>query len=344
MPERVDLRIDGSTYRAWSDVEIHREIDSSSTVTFTAPFEPDRESFRRTFRPFSFRTIEVHVDGELVFTGTMIDVDPKVDAKSRKVSVSAYALPAVLENVNPPASAYPLEFNGLSLRQIAASLLDPFELTAVFEEDDGAPFKRVAIEPDGNILSFLADLAQQRNLVISDDAFGFLRFKRSTSTGRPVVRLREGEPPLESVEAKFAPQEYFSEITGRAKSKAGRKGSKYTVTNPHLSGKLRPKTFTVDDTDAGDLPAATEAKMGRMFGNMVAYAAKVPTWRDPAGRLWEPNTTLRLEAPGAMVYRETELVIRAVTLTQDESKDEAELALVLPGAFRGEAPTVLPWD
>jgi prophage tail gpP-like protein len=38
-----------------------------------------------------------------------------------------------------------------------------------------------------------------------------------------------------------------------------------------------------------------------MFGNMAAYTLTVASWRDDAGKLWEPNTTVTLIAPGAMV-------------------------------------------
>src|SRR5699024_7629400 len=137
-------------------------------------------------------------------------------------------------------------------------------------------------------------------------------------------------------------QTYYSEITGLAKTRVGRGGSSYTVTNPRLQGVVRPHTFQVNDTDSPDLPAAVAAKMGRMFGNMVSYSAEVPTWRDPSGALWAPNSTVTLQAPGAMVYRETELVIREVTLKQDADSHSASLSLMMPGAFSGEIPEVLP--
>lgn len=346
MPDRIEdvsLRIDGRDWRAWETIEIQRTLDSFSTVGFSAPFQPERDEFRSTFQPFSYKPLDLHVGDELLFTGTLLGVDPALDPESKNVQTSAYSLPAVLADVTAPATAYPLELNGLKLGRIAETLAEPFGLTVQMDADDGAVFRRVALDPDQLIQSFLIELAQQRNLVISDTPAGALRFLRSTSGGAPVARLREGQPPLTSVVSTFSPQSYFSEITGIAKTRSGRGGARFTVQNPFLSGVTRPHTFRLEDTDGADVPAAARAKLGRMLGAALSVSCEVPTWRDASGALWKPDTTVLLEAPGAMIYRETEFIIRDVTLRQEPGSLSASLSLVLPGAYSGEVPTELPW-
>ena len=341
--EAVSLLIDGREWRAWDSLEIHLGLDTFATVGFVAPFEPERPEFRATFQPFSFKPLEVRVGDELLVTGTLVGVDPSLSPDARTVQTSGYSKPAVLSDAMAPASAYPLELNGLKLRQIAETVVTPFGLNVQMDADEGAAFRRVALDPDQAIHTFLVELAQQRGLVISDTPEGALRFLRSTSTGTPVARLREGELPLSTVTPHFSPQDYFSEITGIAKTRSGRGGARYTVANPFLASVVRPHTFKLEDTDGPDVPTAARAKLGRMFGNVLSVSAEVPTWRTPAGELWKPNTTLTLEAPGAMIYRETEFVIRNVTLHQDAGSVTAALELVLPGAFSGDIPEVLPW-
>ncbi|MFW6031044.1 MAG: hypothetical protein ACOC9T_00515 [Myxococcota bacterium] len=346
MPERLEdvaILIDGNRWRAWETVTIKTLIDGLSSITFSTPFEPDRAEFRDTFRPFAFRDLELLVGDERMFTGTLVDVRPSRDPKSTTVDASAYSRPAVLNDVHAPARAFPLELDGLTLRQVAEKLVGPFGIDVEVEGDDGPPFRRVGIKPTQKVFGFLAELAKERGLVISDTPEGALRFRRSSSPGQPVVRLREGQPPLLSVEPSFAPQAYYSEVTAISKTRAGRGGAKYTVTNPRLAGVLRPHTFELEDTDGPDAPAAADAKLGRMFGNALSLSCKVHTWRDPGGQLWRPDTTLLLEAPGAMVYQETEWLVHAVTLDKGEAQT-ASLALVLPGAFSGEIPEVMPWD
>jgi prophage tail gpP-like protein len=70
----------------------------------------------------------------------------------------------------------------------------------------------------------------------------------------------------------------------------------------------------------------------------------MPGWRDPQGDLWQPNKTMLLTAPRAMIYRRTELLIRSVTLRQKADVETASLELCLPGAFNGKTPDFMPWD
>lgn len=344
-PDEVALLVSGERFRFWEGVTITRSMDSIDTVGFTAPFEPDRETFRRIFRPFTFQPLELSVGGERVFSGTLMDVAPSISAESKTVSGSGYARPGVLADCNPPASTWEtLEKDGLDLRDLARALVRPFGIPVQFDASPGAPFERAANGPGTKIMAFLAQLAKQRNLVITNTADGALLFWQSVTPGRPVARLRQGESPLLSVTPAFDPQSYYSHITGWEMTGIGLPGDSYTVRNPFLEGVLRPATFQVQDAVSADVPAATRAQLGRMFGGVASYQVRVSTWRDAAGHLWAPNTTVTLEAPDAMIYREYEFIVREVVLEKQRDEKTATLTLVLPGAFSGEAPEVLPWD
>ena len=81
-----------------------------------------------------------------------------------------------------------------------------------------------------------------------------------------------------------------------------------------------------------------------MFANMVTYEVRVATWRDPGGKLWEPNTSIILEAPDAMIYSEYEFIIKTVDFSRDSKTKAAILTLIIPGSFSGKIPEALPWD
>lgn len=367
MDEQVSLLIDRKLFAYWSDLEIKLSIDSFDTVGFSAPFEPDRQEFRETFRPFSFKPIQVLVAGEPIFTGTMVGVDPDFDATGKRVAITAYAQPGVLGDCTAPtgfghkgrsaSGAVKLEFTKLTLAAIAAQLCEPFGIEIEFRDPPGAPFEKVAIKIEEKIHSFLAELAKQRGLVMTNNSDGGLLFWQSVGRQHqaPVAQLVEGVPPLTGVKATFSPQEYYSEITGFAAAKHRKGGSRYTYRNPFLGAGLdggtdpintfRPMSCKFDDTERGDAPDATKAKVGRMFANMAAFATdEMPGWRDRRGKIWDPNRAITLLAPSAMVYRETEMLIREVTLRQSKDKESAQLNLVLPGAFSGEIPERLPWS
>jgi prophage tail gpP-like protein len=344
---KIAVQIGTREFLHWpGEVEITRSLDNFSTVTMSAPFEPEEPVFRETFVPFSYKSLKVLVDDQLLFTGQLIGVEPRSDAKSRTVRCSGYSLPAVLGDTTMPKSEFPIEYGDRTLLQIAIHLAEPFGITVVTEAgtEMGPKFKRVRIKPTEKVGAFLVKLAKARGLIMRDTALGELMFLNSAEPGQAVVAFKEGETPTTSVAATFSPQSYYSEITGFATMKAGRRGSGYTEKNDHLPEVVRPLNFTIGDVNAGDLPGAVRAHMARMFGNMVAYVVKVPTWHDPSGTLWEPNTTATLHAPGAMVYNETELLVRDVILKATQASVTASIGLVLPGAFNGEQPESLPWQ
>jgi prophage tail gpP-like protein len=357
-PDEVTIEIGsgpfgaGKGFRYWTRVEIRRAIDSYSSIGFVAPFERDRKEFRDAFRPFTYPDLIVKIGDDPIFTGVVVDVDPTVEPTQSSVSATGYAKPAVFEDCNAPASLYPIEFRNLKIGSIARALAEPFEIGVTILDDEGAAFDRVALEPDQKIQEFLADLARQRGLVLSDAEDGDLLLWKSVESGNPIAIIggQGGFPPSEGpiqpitrVIPRFRPREFYSEVTGLAKAKRAKTGSSYTITTIELEA-VRPFTFKVDDTEKGELPAAVAAKHARMFGNMVSYeVGPIPTWRDPKGGLFTPNTTIKLAAPDAMIYTETEFLIRAVTLTREADEKTATLELVLPGAFDGIPPEVLPW-
>ena len=365
MAEKIELLIDGKQFAYWFDLEIKLSVDSFDTVSFSAPFDPSRKEMRDTFQPFSFKPIQVLLNGDPLFTGTMIGVEPSFDANSSTVAITGYAKPGVLCDCTAPSGfgrkgrrktvgAIPLEFKKTTLDGITRQLCEPFGLEYEFRDPPGVAFDRVAIGLDKKIHEFLVTLVKQRGLVLTNNVDGSLLFWKSIKRGNPVVQLEQGVPPLTGVKATFSPQEYYSEITGYAAAKRRKKGSVYTYVNPWLgsgiddgSGPInehRPFSCKFDDTERGDAPDATIAKVGRMFANMASWVTDpIPTWRDPDGRLWDPNTSMALLAPGAMIYRESELLIRDVVLRQSKDAITAVLGLVLPGAFSGEIPEHLPW-
>lgn len=339
------LLINGQRFRFWTGISITRSIDSMDTLNISAPFEPDDQQFRATFKPFAFAPVNVNVGGAPLFTGTMLTVDPDLKEDGRTVAAACYSVPAVTSDCTAPASSYPLEWNAAGLRTIAEAAAAPFGLSVLFEADEGAVFERVALKPGEKVLPFLIKLAQQRGLLVSSTERGQLLFTKSIDPGQPVARLTEGASPLVDVVPIFNPQDYYSEITGIEPVVVGLRGGQVTVKNPRLRGIVRPLAFEVSDTVNADIEAACNAKAGRMFANVVNYSCNVATWRDPSGNIWKPNTTVTIDAPGAMIYGEYEFLVRAVTLSRTSDGGEvATLALTIPGAFNSEIPEALPWD
>jgi prophage tail gpP-like protein len=347
MPESVAVQhADGRRFGEWSEIDLHLGIDSYRGASLSGPWDPDREEMRAAFQPLSFPEVTITIGDELFLTGKAQDVAPSVDATQASVGVTVYSSPYWLEQICAPPEILPLEFNGLDLKAIATKIAGgALGIPVKLEGKAGAKFERVRCEPDEALHGFLAELALQRGFVVSDTAAGELLFRSEGATGSPVARL-EGQP-VGKVTAQFQPERWFSHITGRANKRAGTQGgSKFTQKNSLYRGSQpRHHCSSVGDTGSADVPRAAKAQVGRMVASAATYTVEdLPTWRDPSGKLWTPNTTLALTAPGAMIYSETELLIRSVKLKQRGVEESATLELVLPGSFGGALPKKLPWD
>jgi len=340
----VALSIDGDRFRFWENIRISLSIDKFSTIDFSAPFEHTAAGFKERFSPLSYKPTQILVEGEPLFTGTILPVSPVLAPGKKTVSVSAYATPGVLGDCPSPANAFPLEFNGQNLTEIATTLAKPFGVDVAIVGSAGANFARVNQKTGDKVLSFLTGLAKQRGLLITDDALGKLLIWTAKTTAPPVAILKQGESPLISVTPTIAPQQFYSHITGIEPTRSGSTGSKFTVKNPHLNGVVRPFSFTVSDTKNSDLKQAVNAKMGRMFGDAVSYSVAVSTWRTPAGKLWGKGDIIELTAPDAMVYSPYKFIIRDIELNKTSTTESAVLTVTLPEAYSGEIPEVMPWD
>jgi len=214
-----------------------------------------------------------------------------------------------------------------------------------FDGDPGAAFPRVALNPGEKVLDFLSSLAAQRNLVIGDTPDGKLLFPKLVESGPAVADFLVGVAgPTIAVTPQFSSQEYFSHVTGIAPLIIGLAGTQFTVTNAKLADVLRPATFDSRDMIDNDVAASVNSKAGRMFASAIVYEVQLVTWRDPSGKLWEPNTLVTLTAPGAFVFSKSTFLIRSVTLTKTDNSEQATLSLILPGTLSGAVPSRLPWD
>lgn len=334
------LHINGRKFIFWQTINISMSVDSLRTVTFSAPFEPVYAEFKNEFKPFTYTRCSVSVAGVTVFMGSIVGVEPA----EGMVTVTCYSTPGALADCTLPLSAFPAEYTGLKLSEIARSVARPFGVQVISRSGGGAPFDLVSCKVGTAVLDFIVDLAQQRGLVVTDDARGSLVLQRAVSKGATVARLSQGVLPLVSVTPALNAREYYSHIGGVTAAEVGAEGATYTARNAHLKGVFRPYTYLAQDVEAGGLREAVRAKVGRMIGSAIQYKAIIASWRGPSGAIWQPGSFLLLTYPDSLVYTEYKFLIRSVTLEKTADAATTELDLCLPGAFTGEIPERLPWD
>lgn len=341
--DQLMIKIGGRALSLWTKATITRSLDAPPAVQIEAPWDPSREELRRTLQPFGFTQAVVLLGDTVLATGNVQPPAPFVSEDSSSISIPIHGRTAILSDCTAPASALPLGYDDQTIDKIAEALLQPFGISAQFEAEPGQTFERVEVKPGENIMPVLVKLAKQRGLVIGETPEGDALFTTAAVSGAPAAVLDGSKPPVVAIAGTFAASQYYSHVTAIAPTIVGLKGEQVTVTNPYKLGTLKPHTFEADDSGNESLQQIAEAKAARMFANMVSWEVQLATWKKPDGSLWQPGDIVKITAPGAMIYKASNLLARSVTFHQDRDRRVATLNLVLPGGFAGTIPEDLPW-
>ena len=344
---QVTIIVAGKHFSFFTEYKIIEEIDTFDSFNFSGPFDDTQKIYRESFRPLSYNSCAIYYGRDLIFNGIMIAPQSKSIIDSKTFSIVGYPLCGVLNDCPMPISKYPIEYINQNLEQIAHSMALPFGIPVEFQANPGNPFEKVAPEPEQKVLDFLSGLAMQRGILLSNNPQGALIGWRANIDGKPVASIKEGELPYLSCSPVTDPQNYYSHITGLSPTEDEKPAEKYTVENPHLikRGILRPFTYIVHDAKDTDLQASVNAKAGRMFASSAPYMLTLQGHRNQDSNRWKKNTLISVYAPGAMIYHETKFLIKSVTISRNvDSGDTTVLTLVLPDAYAGIIPEIVPWE
>jgi prophage tail gpP-like protein len=342
----ISIIIDGKKFTGFTGYEINMPCDSFDTFSFSAPFDIAVKDLKDTIIPFAFKECTVYYEGKLLFKGELLTPDPELQAESIEITLQGYPLCGILNDCTVPPSKYPAEYHNLTIQNIAEQITEAYGIKTVFNDGPGDPFAEVACEPNEKVLSFLLKLAQQRKLLFTNDEDGRLIFFKAKKENA-YMTFKEGKLPLISIAPQFNGQGFYSHLTGFAKTDSVNQLSPYTYENKYLikKGKMRHNTIIIDDAETStDLENAVKAHAGRMFADCVSFSLKCEGHKNGDGKLFKKGMTVCVEAPGAMITRQTNFIARNIKLLRDETGKTATIDLVLPGSFTDELPEVLPWE
>lgn len=345
LEDSISILIDNNLFSFFTNYSITFRIDTFDTFSFSAPFDDLIQIYRDIFRPFSYKPVSIYYGKDLIFTGILLAPESSASPDRKEISITGYSKPAILNDCMMPVTAFPLEFNNQNLNQITSVLCRYYGIKYSFIAPVGNSFEKVSLEIDKNIFSFLSDLAKQRGLLITNDEPGKLIFWQSAE-GNPVASFKQGELPFISCKPTFNYQSFFSHITGVTSTTESKDSEKYTYENKYLTkqGILRNYNYVAEDIKDNEIKNAVLSKVGRMFGESASYELTVQGHRDREGNLYKKNTLITLLSPGAMIYTESKLLIKSLTMSRGNDGDTTTFSLVLPGAYTGEIPEVFPWE
>jgi prophage tail gpP-like protein len=175
------------------------KLDSiASTFEFSSRFSANKKEHQEMFKPLQYKEVQIfNSKNKLIFTGTLLNHRFKSNKGRELIIVSGYSKSGILEDVEIPASAYPLESTNLSLLDISNKLCGLFGINVVLSEQGKSitdivikgkvkskraantkstyedlkakatsVFGRTSASPTETIKDYLAKLARQKNIVL----------------------------------------------------------------------------------------------------------------------------------------------------------------------------------
>jgi prophage tail gpP-like protein len=345
-PQDVSIIIDGKKFTGFTGYEINLNYDSFDTFSFSAPYDIAQNELKSAITPFAFKDCELYYFDDLLFKGTLLTPDPELQAEATEITLQGYPLCAVLNDCTVPPTKYPADYLNVTIQDIADPIAETYGIKIAYPDGPGESFPDVACEPTETVLGFLIKLAQQRKLLFSNDENGRLVFFKAKKESA-FVSFKEGNSPLVSITPQFNAQDFFSHITGHTKTDSEKDSFSFTWENSYLINKgiTRHKTIMIDDAiTTADLENAVKAHAGRMYADCVSYSLQCDTHVNEKGKVFKKGMTVCIQAPGAMITRQTNFIARNIKLLRTAEAKTAELSLVLPGSFMEELPEALPWD
>jgi prophage tail gpP-like protein len=342
----ASIIIDGKKFTGFTGYEINLSCDSFDTFSLEAPYNIALKDIKDAVMPFSFKACSVYYFGDLLFNGYLLTPEPQLQDSAATITLQGYPLCGVLNDCTVPPSKYPAQYGNITLKDIADPIADVYGIKIEYKSGPGDPFNEVTMEPTEKVLSFFLKLAQQRKFLFTNDENGRLVFYKPEKQ-EAFVQFKEGSQPLVSITPRFNAQGFYSHITGHTKNDPKIKPLSFTWENRHLTekGVIRHETIIADDAEnQTDLENAVKAHAGRMFADCISYTLNCATHVNADKKVFKKGMTVCVEAPGAMIARQTNFTARNIKLIRTTEGKTAELELVLPGSFMEELPEALPWE
>lgn len=326
MAEDITLTVDGKIYGGWKSASISRGIEQVAGtftlgVTERWPGQPERRELH------AGQECTVRIGSEIVITGLIDEIERGVKKGGVEISVTGRDRTGQLVDCSAPMK--PSEWSGPSLGTLARALASPFGVSVSVAVDAGRPFEIFALQPGETAFAALSRACRQRAvLAIADGKGGLVITRGGTAHGGGV--LEEGVTRFEGRWRDSWRERYsnytvmgqgggWSDAADNAEGRAAAADTEITV--------YRPLVLIAEDQGDGVTMAeraAWEARTRKAKGRGGSVTA--PGWRNSAGKLWQPNTLVRVIAPAGGVTGD--LLISSVNFgmsKQDGTTTQLEL-------------------
>lgn len=322
-PPDVGLIVNGLSYRGWKSLSIRRSMEE-----FCPSFEVNfRDKWAERAEPVPINkgdAFAVTVDGDVLITGWIDDVNADYDATTHTLSAAGRSLTGDLVDCTAvvkerKARGWP---KGTTPRTIATALCAPFsinvggpDVAAQLDEKLVRPF---AIERGEIVLDALSRIADLKGLILQTTREGNVLFCRAAGAKKVATVLRSGDN-IKRARYTSSDRDRFSHYTffGQTSADDNWNGEASTLISGFAEDReikrYRPHEVTSHtQSDKKDLGYRAKLERNTRAGRAETITYTVRGWRHKDG-LWSPKTLVQVD--DAILNVRGEMMASGVVLT-----------------------------
>lgn len=337
----INDRIRVRTVKFFNNFHLLLKHDSvASTFHFDYFFDPLNPDQAETACVSHYHEAKVTHLGETLVTGYILSQNYRDSSVKEMAKFAGYSKTGAFEDCQIDPSYYPLQFNGLSLKEIATKLIAPFKIKMVIDPSVASrmniAYATTTAEPTQTIKDYLTELATQRNIIISHDSLGNLLFTQTSKTLKPLFHVEKGVI-AHAMDLSFSGQPLHSQITviKQADSDGGN-ASQYTIKNPYVPIVYRPKVITQSSGDDNSTKEVAQNALAAELKN-IRLIVEIDRW-DVAGKIIRPGVLISALNPNLYIYKKTNWFVESVEYVGNSKQTTATLTCVLPEVYNEQTP------
>jgi prophage tail gpP-like protein len=338
----LSIKISGQKFDNWNNFKLSLAYNSvASTFSFDGlVLTPEQ---KQLFKPLSYHSCQVYFDKELLLSGTIISTSTSVDNNVNLGGIAGYAKPGVLEDCPMPLSLYPLQSDGMSLKEIAEKILKPFAISMVIDSqvtaDMDKKYDKSTADASQTVKDYLCELAKQRNIVITHTNGGALLFTRAKSDKQSIATYTEGKPSTK-ISLSCNGQGIHSDITVQKQATIETDIAGEETVKNNLIKIFRPTVIAQSSGDNDD--TSNSAKMIRASElRNITLSVETDRWKWYDGKklyMIKPNEIIEVESPSNFINKRTRFFVESVELSGNQEGVNAVINCVLPETYSGDEP------
>lgn len=347
MNVKINHRLGVVDIKFFSNFTLNLKYDSVASVFgFDFYFDPKNPEHAEMACVSHFHEAIIEHNGERLLTGYILSNNFQSGSKKQLVKFGGYSKAGVLEDCEIPTDQYPLQTDGLTLREIITKLISPF--TFGFEIMGDVPeqlelsdkvdkkIEKTNAKESQNIKSYITELTSQRNIVLSHNSNGDLVITKPSPNKKPLFAIDEsnGSLPGTNLSLTFNGQTLHSHITvvGQAAGNGGN-ATETTVQNPFVRNVYRPKVVV---QSSGDDVTAAEFAKNKLAAEYKAITLTITTDRwEHNGKIIRVGEIISVTSPEIYLYKKTNWFIESINYTGDSKKLIAVITCVIPAVYDG---------